>query len=249
LWTDALDVIQLDKIVKHITICPMKRRVYKLHKIMAIILLIMLILSFVYGIMGIIFSEISKADIFDRSNIEYIKISLQCILGLAVLFLPSALEHKFKITFSNGMHILFVLFLYGAIILGEVQGYYRKFYHWDTILHTLSGSMLSSFGFCIIDIINKSEKINLGLSDWFMSFFAFCFAIMLDTLWEIIEFVMDMFMDLNMQQYILPDGTVLAGHYAVVDTMKDLIVDVLGALIISIIGYILLKNRKKLAGK
>jgi hypothetical protein len=197
--------------------------------------------------MGIVFSATGKTVVFDRSNMEYIKISLLCILGLGILFLPSALEHKFKITFSNGMHILFVLFLYGAIILGEVQGYYRKFYHWDTFLHTLSGVMLSSFGFCIIDIINKSEKINLGLSDWFISLFSFCFAIMLDTLWEIIEFVMDVFLDLNMQQYNLPDGTVLVGHYAVVDTMKDLIVDVLGAFIISIIGYILLKRRKTIA--
>jgi hypothetical protein len=213
---------------------------------MAKILFVMLILSFIYSIVGIVFSTGGKTVAFiDRSNIEYIKISLQCILGLGVLFLPSALEYKLKITFSNEMHILFVLFLYGAIILGEVRGYYQIFYHWDTLLHTLSGVMLSSFGFCIIDIINKSEKVNLGLSDWFMSFFSFCFAIMLDTVWEIIEFIMDTFMDLNMQQYILPDGTVLTGHYAVVDTMKDLIVDAPGALIISMIGYILLKKRKK----
>jgi flagellar biosynthesis protein FliR len=214
---------------------------------MARILLVMLIFSFIYSIVGIVFSTSGKTVVFvDRSNVEYIKISLQCILGLGVLFLPSALEHKLKITFSNEMHILFVLFLYGAIILGEVQGFYRRFYHWDTLLHTLSGVMLSSFGFCIIDIINKSEKINLGLSDWFMSFFSFCFAIMLDTIWEIIEFIMDTFMDLNMQQYILPDGTILIGHYAVIDTMKDLIVDALGALVISIIGYILLKRRKNI---
>jgi hypothetical protein len=221
-----------------------KKDLYKLHKIMAVILFVMLVLSFVYGIAGIVFSTTSKTFIFYRSNIEYIKISLQCILGLVLVFLPSALEHRFKITFSNEMHILFVLFLYGAIILGEVRGYYLKFYHWDTLLHTLSGVMLSSFGFCIIDIINKSKKINLGLSDWFMSFFSFCFAITLDTFWEIIEFIMDMLMDLNMQQYILPDGTVLVGHYALVDTMKDLIVDAAGALIISIIGYILLKRHK-----
>ncbi|MDR2136105.1 MAG: hypothetical protein LBO76_05770, partial [Treponema sp.] len=151
----------------------MKKNSYKLHKIMAIILFGMLILSFIYGIAGIVFSTTGKTAIFDRSNREYIKISLQCILGLVLVFLPSALEHKFKITFSNEMHILFVLFLYGAIILGEVRGYYRKFYHWDTLLHTFSGVMLSSFGFCIIDIINKSKKINLGLSDWFMSFFSF----------------------------------------------------------------------------
>jgi hypothetical protein len=216
----------------------------KTHAIMARILLILFIISFVYGITGIIFSMNGKTLVYSRSNIDYIKVSLQCILGTVVLFLPSALEHKFRISFSSGIHIFFIIFLYGAIILGQVQGYYQKFFHWDTILHTLSGGMLSSFGFCIIDIINKNEKINLGLSDWFMSLFSFCFAITLDTLWEIIEFIIDMFMDLNMQQYILPDGSVLAGRYAVVDTMKDLIVDVLGALFISIIGYMLLKRRR-----
>jgi hypothetical protein len=41
-----------------------------------------------------------------------------------------------------------------------------------------------------------------------MSFLSFGFAVMFDTL---------------MRQYILPDGTVLTGHYALVDTMKDLI--------------------------
>jgi hypothetical protein len=216
----------------------------KTHKIIAGVLWALFIISFIYSTMGVVFSAIGKTFIYHRSNIEYIKISLQCILGSVVLFLPSWLEHKFKISFSNAMHIFFILFLYSAIILGEVRGYYRKFFHWDTILHTLSGGMLSSFGFCIIDIINKSERINLGLSDWFMSFFSFCFAIMLDTLWEIIEFVMDALMDLNMQQYILPDGTVLTGRYALVDTMKDLIVDVLGALCISMIGYIVLRRRK-----
>jgi hypothetical protein len=216
---------------------------------MAKILLALFIISFLYSAIGIIFSAIGKMLIYHRPNIEYIKISLQCVLGSVVLFLPSALEYKFKISFSNGMHVFFILFLYAAIILGEVQGYYRKFYHWDTVLHTLSGGMLSSFGFCIIDIINKSERINLGLSDWFMSLFSFCFAITLDALWEIVEFIMDMFMDLNMQQYVLPNGTVLLGHYALVDTMKDLIVDVLGALFISIVGYIVLRRRKKIAAE
>jgi hypothetical protein len=216
----------------------------KAHIILARILLVLFIISFIYGITGIVFSVNEKTLLYNYSKTDYIKISLQCILGAVVLFLPSALEHKFKISFSSGIHIFFIIFLYGAIILGQVRGYYQKFYHWDTILHTLSGGMLGSFGFCIIDIINKDKRINLGLSDWFMSFFSFCFAVMLDTLWEIIEFVMDVFMDLNMQQYISPDGTVLTGHYALVDTMKDLIVDVIGALFICIIGYFLLKKRR-----
>jgi hypothetical protein len=215
------------------------------YKIISNIILILLIVSFVYGIIGIIISSEASFSLHNRSQREFVKITLQCILGIAVLFLPSALERKLKMSFPGTMHVIFVFFIYAAIILGQVRGYYQKFFHWDTLLHTFSGIMLSAFGFCIIDIINKSPKINLGLSDWFMAFFSFCFAIMLDTIWEIIEFAMDVVFDLNMQQYNLPDGTILIGHLAVVDTMKDLIVDVLGALFISILGYILLKNRKK----
>jgi len=222
----------------------MKIKKYKFHEVMAIILFCMLIISFIYGVLGIIFSTTDDTVIFGRSNVDHIKTTLQCVFGLVILFLPSAIEHKFKITFFNGLHILYVLFLFSSIILGQVRGYYNRFFHWDTVLHALSGGMLATFGFCIIDIINKNEKINLGLSDGFMSFFAFCFAVMLDTFWEIIEFFMDAFMDLNMQQYKLPDGTILIGHYAVVDTMKDLIVDVLGALVVSIIGYILFRRKK-----
>jgi flagellar biosynthesis protein FliR len=211
---------------------------------MSKILLTMLALSFVYGAAGLAVTLAGRRLITAHPVSHYVKVILECLLGVFALFLPSALEHRFKVTFPNAMHIIFVVFLYAAVILGEVQGFYRRFFHWDTVLHTLSGAMLASFGFSIIDIINRSERINLGLSDWFMSFFSFCFAVMLDTLWEIVEFCMDAFLSLNMQQYILPNGTVLAGHAAVVDTMKDLIVDVLGALCISVMGYILLKKRR-----
>jgi hypothetical protein len=216
----------------------------RIRDVISKILLAMLALSFVYGAAGLAVTLSGRRLITAHPTSDYVKVILECLLGVFALFLPSALEHRFKITFPNAMHIFFVVFLYAAVILGEVQGFYRRFFHWDTVLHTLSGAMLASFGFSIIDIINRSERINLGLSDWFMSFFSFCFAVMLDTLWEIVEFGMDAFLALNMQQYILPNGTVLAGHEAVADTMKDLIVDVIGALCISVIGYILLKKRR-----
>jgi flagellar biosynthesis protein FliR len=209
------------------------------------ILLAMLAISFVYGAAGLAVTLAGRTLFTAHSASDYVKVILECLLGIFALFLPSALEHRFKITFPNAMHIFFVVFLYAAVILGEVHGFYYRFFHWDTVFHTLSGAMLAAFGFSVIDIINRSERINLGLSDAFMSFFSFCFAVMLDTLWEIVEFIMDTFLSLNMQQYILPNGTVLAGHEALVDTMKDLIVDLLGALCISVIGYILLKKRRQ----
>jgi len=41
-----------------------------------------------------------------------------------------------------------------------------------------------------------------------------------------------------MQKYALESGEFLVGQIALVDTMKDLIIDTVGALYISVIGYI-----------
>ena len=48
-----------------------------------------------------------------------------------------------------------------------------------------------------------------------------------------------------MQKFRLENGTELIGHAALSDTMKDIIVDTLGAFIASIIGYFNLKIEGK----
>jgi hypothetical protein len=48
-----------------------------------------------------------------------------------------------------------------------------------------------------------------------------------------------------MQQYITYGGTVLAGRAALFDTMKDLVVDILGAIFSCTIGFLTLRKREK----
>ena len=62
--------------------------------------------------------------------------------------------------------------------------------------------------------------------------------------WEIYEFTMDSVFGTNMQKYMLDNGTALIGQAALQDTMKDIIVDAIGALVMSTIGYISLKYKK-----
>lgn len=47
----------------------------------------------------------------------------------------------------SGMELAFLLFLFGAIYLGEVRGFYFRIPYWDTILHAFSGGMLGALGF------------------------------------------------------------------------------------------------------
>jgi uncharacterized membrane protein YjdF len=174
---------------------------------------------------------------------DYALMLLQCVLGLAVMLLPGILQRKLKITIPSGMLIAFAIFLFCAIYLGEVHYFYFRIPHWDTMLHTFSGFALGAVGLSLIGLLNKSESISVSLSPAFVAVFAFCFAVAAGTVWEIYEFAVDSTAGLNMQKYMLEGGEALIGSAALTDTMKDIIVDTLGALVISIIGYVSMKRK------
>ena len=186
---------------------------------------------------------LSEADIDGRVRSDYILMLLQCILGIFAIFLPSILSKKFKLEILDKMYYLYVLFLYAAIFLGEVQGFYYNIPYWDTILHAFSGVMIGFIGFSLVDILNN-ENERVTLSPFFIAFFAFCFAIQVGVIWEFYEYTSDGIFGTNMQKYKLRIGTELIGRDALQDTMEDLIVDTLGAFVASGIGYISLKYKK-----
>lgn len=179
-----------------------------------------------------------------RVKTDYILMLTQCLLGLLAMFVPSILSKKLKITIPSNMYIVYILFLWGSVFLGEVRNFYYRVPNWDTILHTCSGAMLGALGFSFIHLLNKNEKVQFELSPLFVCMFAFCFAITLGVIWEIYEFTFDGLLGLNMQKFALENGIPLIGRMALKDTMKDLIVDGLGALVMSTVGYISLKYRK-----
>ena len=131
---------------------------------------------------------------------------------------------------------------------GEIFGFYYHLPHWDLMLHAMSGAMLGVLGFLVVDWLNKDEHTKLSMNPFFVSLFAFSFALMIGTLWEIYEFAFDRILGLNMQKFSLADGTPLVGAEALSDTMEDIIIDTLAALGVSVIGFftnIKLSKQKK----
>lgn len=175
---------------------------------------------------------------------DYSLMFVQCILGLVALHLPNIIKRRLKIEAPGLMLVMFTVFLYCAIFLGEVRSFYYKLSYWDTVLHTFSGGMLGALGFSIISILNDSEDVTFKLTPAFVAVFAFCFALTLGTFWEIYEFSFDGILGLNMQKFMLENGTQLVGRLALMDTMKDLIVDAVGAGVVTLIGYVSLKYKK-----
>lgn len=223
-----------------------KKSMEKRKTLMFKILFVLLALSVIYAVYNLIQapSDITNKE-YELSKSDYVLMILQCIVGMIVIFLPSRVEKRYRFDIPDTMEILYFIFLFCAIYLGEVRNFYYKIPYWDVILHAMSAAMLGSLGFILVDFFNENRIKGTTLSPFFVSLFAFCFALTCGTVWEIYEYLADGILGTNMQKFMTAEGIILSGHAALGDTMKDIIVDFLGALIIVTIGYFHLKNGEK----
>jgi len=150
---------------------------------------------------------------------------------LLLTFLPAMIHRNTRVYLPIEFHFITIVFIFVSLFLGEIHSYYTYYWWWDIILHIASGILLGVAGFVLVYTLNR-ESVHVKMNLAFVALFAFAFAVSIGSLWEIFEFAMDSFFGLNMQKSGL------------VDTMWDLIVDVLGALFISMLGHWYIKDRE-----
>jgi uncharacterized membrane protein YjdF len=161
------------------------------------------------------------------------------ISGIVLItLLPQLLARRFHVVIPAEFQLLTIGFVFASLFLGEVHGYYTRFWWWDIVLHTSSGFLLGIIGFLLVYVLNETEQIQLKMRPGFVAFFAFLFALGTGAVWEIFEFTVDSLFGTDMQKTMLGDSSGLT------DTMWDLIVDAVGALIISVLGYGYLKAKR-----
>lgn len=179
-----------------------------------------------------------------RVKSDYVLMLLQCVVGVLAMGLPTLLRKKWGLHIPSRMMILYVIFLYASIYLGEVRNFYYRIPHWDNILHGFSGLMLGALSFSVIRLLNNSSRVPVTLSPAFVAVFTFCFAVTVGVVWEMYEFAADGLLGTNMQKFGPWDGAAFEGRAALYDTMIDLIVDAIGALVMALVGYVSLKFQK-----
>lgn len=205
---------------------------------------------------------------------DWVRIGLS-LSALIIYFFPDLISYKFGFNFSVTLKITFYLFVFAALILGEVFAFYGPFPFWDIILHFLSGFVIAGIGLSLVEIINK-EKCRKALT----LLFAFCFSITLGIMWECLEFTFDMTLRTDAQKdahvtnistiTMQRDGgnqpvkvdnivstdihlasgevvTVDEGYLdiGIMDTMKDIFVNTAGAAAFCCFGIVYLKKHGK----
>lgn len=123
-----------------------------------------------------------------------------CLLVLFLFLLPLLFEASFKVELPSTLQIIILIFIFAAEILGELQSYFVRYQHWDTVLHTTWGFLCAAVGYSLVDILNRNKKIRFSLSPIYLALVAFCFSMTIGVLWEFFEFGMDYFFHKDMQK-------------------------------------------------
>lgn len=210
------------------------------------LLFVILMASMVYSsVMMFSVPSIERSiEVTGKVRSDYELMLSQCVLGILALLLPWLLKKKLHLNIPSSLLIMYAFHLFCTIFLGEVCTFFYRVPHWDTLLHAFSGVALGAIGFSLVGLLNKSESVSSSLSPIFVAMFAFGFSISINVIWEIYEFAADSILHTNMQKFALESGEFLGGQAALADTMKDLIIDFIGAFIMAAIGFVALKRKK-----
>lgn len=155
--------------------------------------------------------------------------SMQCLMLFGCLLVPLIIQYVFKYKLNIIVIIVFDLFLFAHFVFGEIIGFYVSVNNFDTALHFLSSFLICYFAYSILS--NFSYKSRIVVSS--------LIGITSEYFWEIFEFCMDHFFNTNMQRFI-KNNVILSGHLALLDTMKDMIIALLGCMC-----FLLLMSKKR----
>ncbi|WP_163849762.1 hypothetical protein [Pseudooceanicola aestuarii] len=147
-------------------------------------------------------------------------------LSVAPLFVARWVEVRVPPSFIAAM----VIFVGGTLFLGEVFDFYERFWWWDIAMHGGSAVGFGLIGFVLVFMMFQGDRY--AAPPWAISLFAFCFAVAIGAAWEVFEFSMDQLLGTNMQKSGL------------LDTMGDLIVDMIGASLGALTGFAYLKGQQ-----
>ena len=134
-------------------------------------------------------------------------------LGLAAL--PRGFTALSGLRFPPGLSTGALAFTAAALLLGEMAGFYVRLPWWDLALHVVVSIVLAQAGWALSLLLTAGGAPRTG--PWIASTLAFGFAMMVGALWELLEFCIDWTFGTNAQRSGL------------VDSMTDLMADVVGA--------------------
>lgn len=148
---------------------------------------------------------------------------IEGILCLVITFLPIIIKRKWNLHLPWVLNLLIVISLY-LHAEGRLLSFYTLFYpYYDKIAHFVGSATIALLGFATTIILDKFTEIKLNKVS--IISFIIIFTMAIGGAWEILEFTSDVILKTNHQPSLL-------------DTMLDLIFDLIGGIFIALITHI-----------
>ena len=200
----------------------------------------------------------------DGDNTEKFLNGLGCVLiaVLLLFFIPVFFEKICKLYIPNYLNILLYTMPVFNLIIGHGWGVFYMGFQFDTVMHAYNGFIFVVLGISVALMMNKMPMKNVGTSIMLILFFAFCFSLFIEYVWEIFEYTMDgvshaIGRDANMQMWqdslvrTMEDenGLILWIHdnfrgNAIIDTIKDMLFHLVTTFITCAGCFIYMKKKK-----
>ncbi len=184
--------------------------------------------------------------------------------SLGAMCLVFGAEVIFRVRFPLFLEVAATLFAFAATGLATVYGFYDLIYEWDSVLHTASGTLFAIAGLSVASLIFR-DKLEGAQKTVAFVLFALFFSLAVGYFWELFEYTLDSILpNSDLQPYDTsllkdPDGnfvtTVIDGkvyYYTdsmrgsgLLDTMRDMIVHLIGSLAVLIPAFIVFLKKPK----
>jgi len=169
---------------------------------------------------------------------SYYIVAVTAMIALAITYIPEIMYQRKIVALPIKLQEFIAIFTVLAMFFGEIMNFYDRFVWWDSMLHFFSGIMLSLIGSNLYQSLSRTNTNSPQYNPIVAIVFAVLFAIACGAVWEIIEFAGDSLLGMNMQrwqvsaseQYSAIQSMSNLSNPGLVNTMKDIICDVIGSL-------------------
>lgn len=192
-------------------------------KIVSVVLLLTTIITFFVIVIMYIMGKYSLDLLFEDTFFVF--------LTLISISLLSRLERDLKLKLPEILKIQIYIFLFALMMVGNVYNVITSTLWFDKVLHLMSGMFVTWIGILFAKKWNPDGNVKT------FGYIGFLYSATVALLWEIVEFLGDIFMSLvfplypvKLQTFHITESIwILPQPHGLADTMIDVTLGVLGA--------------------
>jgi len=178
------------------------------------------------------------------------KVSLASAALSVLLFqIPPVIGKILRLQIPVAFRYIWFVFILAAMYLGEIHSFFYRFLWWDDMLHTCTAMLVAYAAMLVILSSTRDNCGQIAARPLFLFFSVLAFTMAFGAVWELFEFSADQLLGVNMlkgRDSTLP-GSVYDYGRALINTMQDLSLDLLGAFIVALLASLNLKRGRLLS--